>query len=182
MRLFVAVTPPDRAVRALDQAVEAVRRGAGGPRWTPVERWHLTLAFLGEVDESSRDAVAEQLQPVAAAATPMTLRLAGAGTFPRGGPPQVLWVGLDGDLDALSALAKGVSRAAKAARIRLDRKAFRPHLTIGRWRRGDPADQATAAALSAYQGDSFDVTEMALIRSHLGPKPRYETVRTFRFG
>lgn len=180
MRLFVAVTPPAAELQRLDQAVGAVRRQDGGPRWTPMERWHITLAFLGEVDEAAPDALTDQLAAITAA--PMTLRLVGAGTFPRSGPPQVLWVGLDGDLDALGTLAKNVSRAAKSARIRLDRKAFRPHLTIGRWRRGDPADRATAAALASYQGNSFDVTEMALIRSHLGPKPRYETLQTFRFG
>lgn len=173
MRLFVAVTPSPRAIEHLAAAVERVSSIAGAPRWTPAERWHVTLVFLGDVDESTVDKIA----PVTGSA--LRLAIAGAGTFPERGAPRVLWAGLTGDVPALESLAKQARRAARQARISLDRKQFRAHLTLGRWRPGDATDRAVAAALGDYRGPEFQITECALMRSHLGPKPWYEVLRTW---
>lgn len=171
MRLFVAVTPPPRAIEHLSAAVAGICRMPGAPRWTPAERWHITLAFLGEVSEPA----AEKIPPVSGA--PFRLWIAGAGTFPERGTPRVLWAGLGGDVPALETLAKGARRAARQARIPLERKPFRAHLTLGRWRAGDAADRAVARALADYRGPEFEITQCTLMRSHLGPNPRYETLR-----
>jgi 2'-5' RNA ligase len=165
----VAVTPPPRAIEHLAAAVERVSVAAGCPRWTPAERWHITLVFLGEV------ATVDKIGPVDG--PPLRLSIAGAGTFPERGAPRVLWAGLTGDVQALESLARTARRAARQARISVDRKPFRAHLTLGRWRPGDAADRAVATALADYRGPEFEITECALLRSHLGPNPSYEMLR-----
>jgi len=102
----------------------------------------VTLAFLGEVSESTMDNLMTGLGAVEAPV--LGLAIAGAGTFPDRGAPRVLWAGLTGDLPALTALAKTGARRARHARIRLDRKPFRPHLTLG-GRLGDPAEPVRGA-------------------------------------
>lgn len=171
MRLFVAVTPPPAVIEHLAAAVEGVSAIPGAPRWTPAERWHITLAFLGEVDESTVD----KIGPVVG--SPIRLAIAGAGTFPDRGAPRVLWAGLTGDVPRLETLARTARRAARQARITLDRKPFRAHLTLGRWRPGDVADRAVAKALADYRGPEFDITKCTLLRSRLGPNPSYEMLR-----
>ena len=171
MRLFVAVTPPPAAIEHLSAAVDRVSSLTGGPRWTPPERWHITLAFLGDVEESALGKIG------AVTGSAFRLSIAGAGTFPERGAPRVLWAGLRGDVPALESLAKSARRAARRARIAVDRKPFRAHLTLGRWRPDDMADRAVAQALADYRGPEFDITKCALMRSHLGPKPWYETLR-----
>lgn len=171
MRLFVAVTPPPRAIEHLAAAVDGVSSIAGGPRWTPAERWHITLAFLGEVEQSTVDRFG------AVVGSPLRLAIAGAGTFPERGAPRVLWAGLTGDVPELEKLAKTARRAARQARIAVDRKPFRAHLTLGRWRPGDAADRAVARALADYRGPEFGITKCTLLCSHLGPQPSYEPLR-----
>jgi len=182
VRLFVAAEPEPAALDHLDRALGPVRRLRGGPRWVDRARWHLTMAFLGELAEDRAGSVAAALGTVPAGHTVVQLRLSGAGTFPDRGRPQVLWVGIAGadepdggrDLQQLSALAKATARAARQAGVRLQRRPFRPHLTLGRWRPGDHTDRAVAAALTDYVGPPFQLTEVVLMRSHLGPNPRYE--------
>jgi len=147
VRLFVALRPPPEVVADLQARL---------PRWPSApERWHLTLAFLGE--QPGPDAVHEQLLLVQRAA--FALRLEGSGTFGRNGP---VWVGVGGDVDALHDLAADVREAAVRAGVPLERKAYRPHLTVGR--KGQPSP----AALAGYRGPAWRAGEVELVRSDIG--------------
>lgn len=149
MRLFVALRPPPAAVEHLLAAL---------PRWpSRPERWHLTLAFLGEVDDP--DPVRAQLRPAVASAAPFELALRGSGTFGRGA---VVWVGVGGDVAPLRSLASVVSAACRAAGADVDDKPYRPHVSVGRRSHPDPA------ALAAYDGPAWPVSEVELVRSTLG--------------
>ncbi len=172
MRLFVAAAPPPGAVAHLAEALARGRdRQPSDPlRWIPPERWHLTVVFLGEVDPGRVDRLGAAIAPAAAAGAPLGLRLRGSGMF-----PGVLWVGLAGDLDALGRLARASRRAARAAGLAVERRPYRPHLTVARSR--EPAAAALRAArdrLGAYEGPAFTVHALRLIRSFPGPQPRYE--------
>src|SRR6185437_9701639 len=107
-RLFVALVPPADALAELAAAVEALPETAG-LRWTRPEQWHVTLAFLAEVDDRAREALTPRLERVAHRHAPPTLALAGGGRFGR----QVLWTRVDGDRAALRRLADAVRAAAR---------------------------------------------------------------------
>ena len=163
MRTFVAVRPPPEAVTHLQAELA---------RWPSApERWHVTLAFLGEVDAPRR--LAAPLGAVCAATDPFRLRLAGSGTFGRGGP---VWVGVDGDVDRLTALAQDVANACRRAGVDVERRAYRPHLTVGR--RGHPDPRA----LASYIGPEWRVDEVELVVSHLGRVVRHEVVDRLPLG
>jgi 2'-5' RNA ligase len=85
---------------------------------------------------------------------------------------------VDGDLDRLGRLARAAARGARAAGVPVERRPYRPHLTLGRWRPADRADRAVAEPLAGYAGPPFDVREVVLFRSHLGPHPRHERLLT----
>jgi 2'-5' RNA ligase len=160
MRLFVALRPPPAAIGHLAAAL---------PRWPSVpDRWHLTLAFLGEVEDPAP--VAAGLRRVAAAAAPFPLALRGSGTFGRGA---VVWVGLAGDVPALRSLAGEVTRACRAAGAAVDERPYRPHLTVGRKGHPDPA------ALASYDGPSWPATEVELVRSDVGRTVRHTVLERF---
>ena len=161
MRLFVALRPPPEALEDLRARL---------PRWPSApERWHLTLAFLGELPgpEQVHDQLLAVRQPAFA------LRLEGSGTFGRQGP---VWVGVGGELDALHDLADDVRRAVQAAGVQLDRKAYRPHLTVGR--RGHP----NSAALSGYRGPAWRASEVELVRSDVGRSVVHTVLERFPLG
>lgn len=157
----------------------ALRGEAGEPRWIPPERWHLTLVFLGSVAAGKLPAITQAAAPPAAGARPMRLQLAGGGRFGSRRRPQVAWVGVTGDLAALGDVARALSRAMRHLRLELEDRPFRAHLTVGRWRPGQPADAGLLDRLAAYAGPVWPVTELRLLESHLGPAPRYDVVATW---
>jgi 2'-5' RNA ligase len=114
--------------------------------------------------------------PAVAAAAPIALRLAGGGRFGSVRRPQVAWAGLDGDVDQLGQLAGRLADAARALALPVEDRAFRPHLTLGRWRPGQPADGTLTDRLAGYRGPLWSVTGVRLWESHLGPAPSYEVV------
>ncbi len=160
MRTFVAVRPPAGAVAHLRAVL---------PSWpSPPERWHLTLAFLGEVEDPL--SLAPALAQVCAGRAPLALRLAGSGAFGRGGP---VWVGVAGDRTGLTALAGAVAQACFDAGVDVERRPYRPHLTVGRRGRPDPA------RLAAYAGPTWTAPEVELVTSRLGPPVEHQVLARF---
>lgn len=165
MRLFVAVVPPPAALDHLSAAVAPVRARHAELQWVAPERWHLTLAFYGEVAERQLARARRRLDRATRGHAPIDLALGDAGHF----GCRVLWVGLGGQRDRLCALA---------GRVAVDGQRYRPHLTVARVRRGaDP--RAAEAMLAAYDGPGWTAREVLLVRSHLGPKPWHETLASW---
>ncbi|GAA3066247.1 RNA 2',3'-cyclic phosphodiesterase [Pseudonocardia yunnanensis] len=174
MRMFVALTPSADAVTELWTASEALRAEQPGLRWALPDQWHLTLAFLGEVGEVATTDLAERLGRVAARHPPLVLSLSGAGRFGN----RVLWIRVRGDTDRLRCLAASVRASARRARLSVEDRPYRPHLTLARAR--DGADlQPAVAALGGFEGRAWTVEELHLVCSHLGAGPggtaRHET-------
>lgn len=173
MRLFLALDPPAEVIADLDRAVAPLRDAHPELRWVAAERWHLTLAFYGEVPDDDVAGLAQRAGRRVAGQRALDLRFAGAGRF--GG--QVLWVGVAGDRTPLRELAE---RAAPQDRP------YRPHLTIARAREGrtgtgrrirGSADLAPLVTrLREYDGPGWRADAVHLVRSHLGPHPTYEDV------
>jgi 2'-5' RNA ligase len=120
--------------------------------------------------------------PTVAGAPAMSLRLAGGGRFGPPRRPQVMWVGLDGDVRPLTDLAGGLADAARALHLPVEDRQFRAHLTVGRWRPRQPADGTLPSLLADYRGPAWPVTEVRLLESHLGPAPTYDTVAAYPVG
>jgi RNA 2',3'-cyclic 3'-phosphodiesterase len=183
MRLFVGLVPPSAALDDLDAACAPLRPGRADLRWTSRERWHVTLAFFGEVTEETLPGLLPRLERAARGHRAFALSLAAGGAFSSATRANVLWCGLSGDLEALGELALSVSAGARQAGAEPDeKKPFRPHVTLARCRA--PVDaRAIVAALSGYQGPSWTVEEIYLVRSTLdGAQPCYETQETWKLG
>ncbi len=199
MRLFVAIVPPPSALAELAAAVGRLRAEAdlgsagvpsagteSGPlpsgggtrlRWTTPGQWHLTLAFLGEVDDAVLPKLRPRLERAVARHAVQRLAIAGAGAFPRPAAARVLWAGFRADNRAVAALASSVAAAARRAGAPspAENRRFKAHLTLARCR--DPADlSGYTAALAGFTGQDWTADSVRLVRSFLsaGP-PRYET-------
>jgi 2'-5' RNA ligase len=185
MRLFVAAYPPaevcDDLERRLADLQITVAAGRGvNTRLAQRDTWHVTLVFLGEVAEQREVDVHSAIQRAvgtwrAAASGAPTLRLASGGRFGRG-RFTLLWIGVDGDREALGQLSRQVRRELKRDRLPYDNRPLKPHLTIAR--PGDRLDRAAVdadrAVLADYRGPAWPVGTVELVRSHLGPKPSYD--------
>jgi RNA 2',3'-cyclic 3'-phosphodiesterase len=187
IRLFVAIAPPPEALDELEALTAPLRAARDDLRWTSREAWHVTLAFLGEVQESELPGLLPRLERAAGRHHDFCLAIAGAGTFPAADRANVLWGGLSGDRRSLANLAASVTAGASRAGATPPDKGrrFEPHLTLARCRL--PADvSAIVAALASYQGLPWHADRIHLVRSQLpataaepgraGSRPRYTTV------
>lgn len=161
-RLFVALELPED----LREQLAAFRRGLPGARWVAQEQFHLTLAFLGEVEGPVFAAVREGLHGVRA--DPFELQLAGTGRFPARGPAKVLWAGVRESTE-VSALASEVQRCLSRRGLPLDSRRYSPHVTLARLK-GTPAREVDAylEASAGWVSEAHPFTDFHLYSSHLG--------------
>jgi 2'-5' RNA ligase len=173
MRCFVAVDVPEE-VRARVSVLTGRLRAAApraDVRWTSAETLHVTLKFLGEVPDARVPAVEQALGAVAAAHGPVTLVAAGAGGLPTPSRPRVVYVGILGQVEALTRLAGGVDGVLEALGFPGERRAFRGHLTVGRVR-SPRGGAGLAAALRNEEGaaaGTWTARELVLYHSRLRP-------------
>ena len=173
MRLFVGLFPPEDVLLELRELLTRALGGAGRRvRLTPVERWHLTLAFLGEVDPGRLGDVGRALDGVPAAG-PITLRMSGGGSFGRG-RSSVLWAGVDGDLAGLVALQAGIREALEEHGLPHDTRPFTPHLTVAYATSPD-----VRAALTDHAGPTWTAQDFVLVHSRHTEGAGYEILRSW---
>ncbi len=164
-RLFVALDLPEEIKRSL----EPLGRGLGDMRWLEPDQQHLTLRFLGQLDNGWTRDVAEALALVPG--VPFELRLKGIGHFPLRGEPQVLWVGVEKSLE-LQRLKRRVDRVLGDAGLEPERRKFTPHVTIARIR-GPLSPTRLGTYLmrhSLYRSEPFPVSSFHLYSSWLRPE------------
>jgi len=142
--------------------------------WVPADRLHLTIRFIGEVDDAKASAVCEALTaPIAVA--PFDLTLVGVGAFPKGGSPRVLWVGITDGREELLAIERDVTRRLALLGIPEEERAYSPHLTLARVR--EPAGLRTVPLLEGLANrrvGTARIDAITLFQSKLSPKgPTY---------
>jgi RNA 2',3'-cyclic 3'-phosphodiesterase len=180
MRLFVAVDVDDRTRARIARVIDALRTGmeaaasAARISWITPDRLHLTLQFIGAVSEDLAGAIQARLGP-ALDVPAFELRFGGIGTFPPGGRPRVVWLGIDRGADGLRALHAEVDRRLRDVPFPRESRAFSPHLTVARFKhagtRAD-VDRLTQLALEPAGGCTID--HVTLYHSRLSPRgPTY---------
>ena len=187
-RLFAAITPPPEVVDSLAHFLAPRWEADPVLRWVRPEQWHLTLAFLPAVPETSLDDLVARLARAGRRRSPMELQLAGAGVFPDVYSARVLFVepivGEQVDIE-LHRLAAGVRSAASRAGASPQGGRFRPHLTVAR---SSGPFEATRwiRVLHAWRGPEWIVHDFHLYASELGAgdggRPRYTRLGTFPIG
>lgn len=161
MRLFIAIELPDE----LKVELARLRAALSSARWVPAEQLHLTLAFLGEVDQATTAELTTQLADIQTDAFRLTL--AGIGCFPDQRRPRVLWIGVKAEPKLLR-LAETIQQTLLAAGIALEERPFSPHITLARLKL--PAARELGAFIDQHGKKTFQpfsVREFTLFQSRL---------------
>ena len=175
-RLFSALELAPELLARLT-ALQAEYKAAaprGSVRWARPQGLHVTLRFYGDVDPAQVPHLQAGLQRAAAASGPFTLTIQGLGVFPNPLHPQVMWAGLVGNLAPIQQLAAQLEAEAVALGFAPERRAFAPHLTLGRVRDNlRPADlTALMRLVEQAQGQvlgELRAENLSLMASELRP-------------
>ena len=180
LRLFLAADPGDEARHALAALIERRLPPDVPGKVVPPANWHVTLRFVGGVDEAERDRIVHAVDD-ADLGEAFSVRWGALGAFPRPGRATVLWIGADQGDERLTDLAERVDAAVDDAGFGAEDRPFRAHLTLRRIR--PPRDVTTLVAQTEPFGVSSRIESVGLYRSHLGRGgARYELVEQFELG
>ena len=181
MRLFFSLPLPDEVKDRLRPTLQAAYRvGGDGVGFTKIEQLHFTLAFLGE-QPGAEEALAagESLREVPA----FELILSGAGAFPSATRPRVLWIGVTDGAAQMVGAARRLRAALEERGFELEKREFRPHLTLGRVRpQGERQAKRALATIPPGELARCTAREACLMQSVLGKGGATHTVvRAFPF-
>jgi 2'-5' RNA ligase len=171
IRSFVAVLLPEAVRARVDEAAAELRRRAGAVSWVRAENFHVTLRFLGSVDEATLGRAREALAEAASGLAPFRLALSGFGGFPTAHAPRVIWVGLTAGAEPLVELHARLEAALGRCGIPPEGRGFHPHVTLGRSR--EPRGASGIGELLDGTGEPLGETRVEavhLMRSDLNPE------------
>lgn len=187
IRTFIAIELPPDLKAAIRDAQAALKQWLpfSALRWATPDGIHLTLKFLGDVQPGRLAAIQAGLAAVAPRHLPFDLTVGGLGVFPNPARPNVLWIGLGGDLPRLRALRDAVEAAIAPLGYPTESRPFHPHLTLARikdartedvQRLRDVLRQPPPTELGA-----LPVAAVSLMRSDLSPRgARYAALGVYR--
>jgi len=184
MRLFIGIKIPPEISDHLTAHIGSAR-GTLLLRWVADQARHITLYFLGSVSESKLLDIQSIMRKVASQCPIMNVHLESGGVFPHARSPRVFWTGIQGDINRLAQLADLLAHELVAIGFPVEKREFKPHLTLGRGDKNEKMDfrrvsDQFCTLFKTYKSPVFTVHDFHLIQSFLGSSgSRYETLKTF---
>ncbi|HEX3020016.1 MAG TPA: RNA 2',3'-cyclic phosphodiesterase [Chitinispirillaceae bacterium] len=174
-RLFVAIDIPERIKDDISSTYMAIP----GTRWVDDAQLHITLRFIGEVDNNITEKITHSLN--ATIIPPFNLILKGVGHFPPRKIPRILWVGIS-DNPELIRLQNKIENSIISTGIQPDTRKFHPHITIARLNAAPEEKIAMfLSANSLFKTEPFEVSQFHLYSSHLKKDGAYhEILQSYR--
>ncbi len=170
-RVFIALDLSETARETLRRDLRRLARALPDVRFVDPASLHLTLAFLGELEDDALATVIALTGEVARQTAPFALALAGLGVFGAPAAPRVIWAGVGGETHRLLALQRRLADALAAQGFPREQRPFSPHLTLARLKR--PLDDAAYLRLRAQldgpapQTTRWRVADLRVMRSDL---------------
>ena len=147
-----------------------MKRSSLDVRWVKPGNIHLTIVFLGNIPEERMEVVNIAAEKVCRRYGPFNVSLTAAGIFFNRHNPRTLWIGLKGDLERMSYFKNALQKHLRSLGIKEEKRKFKPHLTLGRFRRGAGFTPRLDELLSMYQdliSPVCSLSELALFKSDL---------------
>jgi 2'-5' RNA ligase len=187
IRTFLAIDLSTEARRKSERFLRPIITSeTEGIRWTPSNRWHVTLAFLGDVDAQQVVSICRVAEEAARQVDPFFWNIRTIGSFPNPNRPQVIWLGIDDFDQGMSKLHQELNRVLEPIGFPPEGRPFRPHVTVGRVNRGARISDSMKSILAeppCWDGVTEQSDKLRIISSDLGRGgPNYTVMATFSLG
>ena len=178
IRAFIAIEIPDEIREKISDLQSSLKNLGGRISWTKPKNIHLTLKFLGDIDEMLIDEIASELNKIAASISQFQIHVEEIGAFPNFKRARVIWVGTKSENEQLTELALQIDNSMEKLGFTKETRKFSGHLTLGRIK--DPTGiQPIIDRLQQnkdFQAGSFPMKELFLIKSQLHPAGSIYTI------
>ncbi len=171
MRTFIAIEMTSDIKAGMKELQDKLRASGADVAWTRPDGVHLTLKFLGEVDAATVDSLGAALEEAVKGTAPFTLDVRGTGVFPTPKSPRVVWLGLEGGIEALAALYEKVEAVCERLGFRREGRPFKPHVTLGRVKslRGRESLMKALAGFEKVELGTIEADVVSVMKSELRP-------------
>ncbi len=183
MRSFIAIELPKEVRDSLGNLQEKLKTYQADVKWVEPGNIHLTLKFLGEINQEQLSKISLILDSLARDKKNFSIRLASLGAFPKMDYPRVIWTGIDKGEKETQELAREIEEKIEKIGIPKEGRPFSSHITIGRTRSNLGRDKLVTG-LNNLQGyfqetpHEFRVNKITLFKSTLTPRgPVYEVIK-----
>jgi RNA 2',3'-cyclic 3'-phosphodiesterase len=169
VRTFVCFEIPKDVTHSLRDLIHYLKTFGRGVRWVRHDGIHLTLKFLGDVDEAQISKIETELENIVSKFQPISVSIAGQGAFPNFQRPRVFWVGLNEPTGSVQTIQQNIEDALVSLGFEKENRRFSPHLTLGRVRFNDPSIDKISKELQRIKIEehNFFVNEIILMKSDL---------------
>lgn len=179
MRTFLAVEIPEQVRKEVDRFINKEKNTRLPIKWIKVDNLHITLKFLGEIDEKKRQEILSVLEEISKSKPSFQMDLEGVGCFPHLKNPRVLWIGVHQGNEVLIDIANELEEGLSPFGFKMEKR-FHGHLTIGRVKKFCKVDDILARS---FKSEIFSAGAITLFKSTLTPQgPIYEALEKFKFG
>ena len=172
IRSFLAFELPEDIKTIVTRVSGEIRKSSLDVRWARPEFIHLTVVFMGGVQSEQIPSMGKSLDAVCANHGSFSISLKPMGCFPNSRNPRVIWLGIDGDLERMSRFRDDLQAALSPFGIKEEMRAFRPHLTLGRFKKPAKRETELEQMLAKYRelsSPARTLDELVLFRSDLKP-------------
>lgn len=187
MRAFIAIELPKEIKDALANLQSQLQSAGADAKWVAPQNLHLTLKFLGEINDKQLEKIAAVLEETAQRNRPFQLSINSLGAFPTASAPRVIWVGVDKGEAECKKIAAEIEEKTALAGIPKEEREFSCHITIARVKQLLNQDKL-ARGINQQAGYfkektlRFSVAKITLFKSNLFPKgPIYEAQKEANF-
>jgi 2'-5' RNA ligase len=182
-RLFFALATPGEILAQIAPLARTLQDAGADARWEPTAKMHCTVKFLGETGTDLIERIREKASAVSASCPVLTVRYRGLGAFPSLRDPRVVWAGLEETSGALAHLHGSLEADLAELGFEPERRAFHPHLTLGRVRgRRNLNNLIRLLESLTLESEPARLTEMLLMKSQLLPSGSvYTALQAFPF-
>ena len=177
IRSFIAIDTLPEVKEEVAKLQEALRSTNAEVRWDSREKFHITLKFLGNVEEATLQSMASLLETELAAFSPFGLIYQGVGCFPNLHRPRVIWVGAHNEDSTLSRVFEKIEQIASSFGFPREERQFHPHITVGRVK-GSKNIKALVSEIEVakFPVQQSAINEIILMKSDLKPTGSVYTV------
>nr|WP_306812778.1 RNA 2',3'-cyclic phosphodiesterase [Paenibacillus soyae] len=172
--MFVALPVRGAAADELSEWVHTQRPRLPFRKWVHAQDYHITLQFLGELEEARLGELRHALEGVRV--NEMSLRLNGGGTFGPSVAPRVLWSDIAGDLAELQELHRGVVHATQPLGFIPEERRYTAHITLARSYGEGAAPFPRELLAEMPSGAGWTADRIVLMRTRMHESPMYEII------
>jgi 2'-5' RNA ligase len=182
MRTFVAIELPSETKEKIEETITPFRKLNLSISWVKPKNLHLTLKFLGEVDEEKIDDIVSILAQGVKEEQRFKMDLKDFGAFPDFKKARVLWIGIEKGKESLIRIQNKVEEGLSNIGFPQEKKGFSPHLTIARVKSPKGIERLTEQIKNVnFVAEDIEVDELILMRSQLHPQGAiYTPLETFK--